>query len=77
MDQTTVPLKTAGVSLEPLVVVKPGTPLREIEKSVILATLRKQEFNRTRTARVLGIGIRTLQRRLKEYREIPVNATAS
>ena len=44
--------------------------LREIEKSVILETLRRQKFNRTRTAKVLGIGIRTLQRKLKQYREI-------
>jgi len=47
---------------------KPGTPLADIEKVVILETLRQQRFNRTRAARVLGIGIRTLQRRLKEYR---------
>jgi DNA-binding protein Fis len=31
--------------------------------------LKQQSFNRTRAARVLGIGIRTLQRKLKQYRE--------
>ena len=46
-----------------------GMSLREVEKSVILETLKRQKFNRTRTARVLGIGIRTLQRKLKQYRE--------
>jgi DNA-binding NtrC family response regulator len=46
-----------------------GMSLKDIEKSVILETLRRQHFNRTRTARVLGIGIRTLQRKLKFYKE--------
>ena len=44
-----------------------GLPLREVEKILILSTLREQQFNKTHTARVLGIGLRTLQRRLKEY----------
>lgn len=46
--------------------------LAAIERSVILETLRRQNLNRTRAARVLGIGIRTLQRKLKQYRaEVP------
>ena len=44
-----------------------GMKLAEIERAVILQTLRRQNFNRTRSARVLGIGIRTLQRKLKQY----------
>lgn len=49
------------------VVFQPGTKLEDIEKVVILATLKQQGFNRTHAARVLGIGIRTLQRKLKKY----------
>ena len=45
----------------------PGTKLREIERIVILETLKQKNFNRTHTARALGIGIRTLQRKLKRY----------
>jgi DNA-binding NtrC family response regulator len=45
-----------------------GLTLAEIEKAVIIETLKRQNFNRTRAARVLGIGIRTLQRKLKQYR---------
>lgn len=52
----------AGLSFQP------GMCLRDIERVVILETLKHQGFNRTRAARVLGIGIRTLQRKLKEYR---------
>lgn len=44
-----------------------GTKLKEIERVVILETLKSQNFNRTHAARVLGIGIRTLQRKLKKY----------
>lgn len=44
-----------------------GTQLKAIEKMVILETLRHQKYNRTKTAGVLGIGIRTLQRKLKQY----------
>lgn len=44
-----------------------GTKLDEIERIAILETLKQQGFNRTRAAMVLGIGIRTLQRKLKKY----------
>ncbi len=54
---------------QPAVVFNHGMSLRDIEKSVILETLKRQKYNRTKTARVLGIGIRTLQRKLKFYRE--------
>lgn len=57
--------------LEPMdaasVIFTPGTKLREIERIVILETLKQKNFNRTHTARALGIGIRTLQRKLKRY----------
>jgi DNA-binding NtrC family response regulator len=44
-----------------------GTPMKEIEQEVILQTLKSLDYNRTRTAKQLGIGIRTLQRKLKKY----------
>jgi DNA-binding NtrC family response regulator len=43
------------------------TTLADIEKQVILETLEKYGGNRTRTAEVLGIGRRTLIRKLHEY----------
>jgi len=49
------------------VIFEPGTKLQEIERIVILKTLKAQRYNRTHAARVLGIGIRTLQRKLKKY----------
>ncbi len=54
----------------------PGMALADVEKMVILETLRHLRFNRTRAARVLGIGIRTLQRKLKQYNLESGNLTA-
>ena len=44
-----------------------GTSLRNAERKIILHTLREQGGNRTRTAEILGIGRRTLIRKLQEY----------
>ena len=49
------------------VIFTPGTKLDDIERIVILETLKSKGFNRTHTAKSLGIGIRTLQRKLKKY----------
>ena len=43
--------------------------LEDIEKSVILATLREYGYDRWQTARSLGIGLRTLERRLRRYKK--------
>jgi DNA-binding NtrC family response regulator len=40
----------------------------EIERRAILEALEKTGGNRTQAAEMLGIGLRTLQRKLKEYR---------
>lgn len=52
-----------------------GTKLADIERVVILETLKQKNFNRTHTARALGIGIRTLQRKLKRYSVAPWNVS--
>jgi len=66
---STVSMESAqGAELIDRLTFMPGTPLADVEKMMILATLKHQRFNRTRAARVLGIGIRTLQRKLKQYR---------
>ena len=58
-------------------VVQQGMKLRDIERLVIIETLRGERYNRTRAARVLGIGIRTLQRKIKEYRAEEPNLVLS
>jgi len=46
-----------------------GRPLSEVEREVILYTLNRVGGNRTKTARILGISVRTLRNKLREYRE--------
>ncbi|RMF56644.1 MAG: sigma-54-dependent Fis family transcriptional regulator, partial [Calditrichaeota bacterium] len=46
-----------------------GRNLRELEKQAILDTLAQFRGNRTKTAEVLGIAVRTLRNKLREYRE--------
>ena len=41
----------------------------EIERQAILETLQRTKGHRAAAARMLGIGLRTLQRKLKDYRE--------
>jgi two-component system response regulator FlrC len=45
-----------------------GKTLAEIERQVILDTLQQVKGNRTQTSRILGISVRTLRNRLREYR---------
>jgi len=45
----------------------PARTMDEIEKEAILRTLQETGGNRTRAAEILGIGLRTLQRKLRDY----------
>ncbi|MGD8439734.1 MAG: sigma-54 dependent transcriptional regulator [Holophagae bacterium] len=45
-------------------------PMAEIEREAILRTLDYTDGHRGRAASLLGIGLRTLQRKLKEYGEV-------
>jgi two-component system NtrC family response regulator/two-component system response regulator HydG len=45
-------------------------PMEEIEREAILKTLDFTGGHRARAARLLGIGLRTLQRKLKDYGEV-------
>jgi DNA-binding NtrC family response regulator len=47
----------------------PSVTLRDVEKNLILKTLQETSDNRTKTADVLGISVRTLRNKLNEYRK--------
>ncbi len=49
-------------------VATPGTTLTDMEEQLILTTLESVDDNREKAARLLGIGERTLYRKLKGYR---------
>src|SRR5213596_1757540 len=49
------------------VVYRPGMTMAEVERATIEAALRETKGNRRKAAEILGIGERTLYRKLKEY----------
>lgn len=49
---------------------RPGMSLSEVERVVIMETLKRCNGNKTRTAAVLGISLKTLYNRLNEYRAL-------
>jgi transcriptional regulator of acetoin/glycerol metabolism len=51
-----------------VVSIAPGTKMTEVERAVIEAALKETRGNRRRAAELLGIGERTLYRKIKEYR---------
>ena len=51
-----------------VVTVAPGTKMSDVERAVIEAALKETKGNRRRAAEMLGIGERTLYRKIKEYR---------
>jgi len=63
------PLDPVEVGSEPEgpVVYRPGMSMAEIERAAIEGALKETKGNRRRAAEVLGIGERTLYRKLKEY----------
>ncbi len=50
-----------------LVTVPVGISLAALERTMIIRTLEREEGNKTKAARALGIGVRTLYRKMDEY----------
>lgn len=56
----------------------PGAePLTEVRMRVILGTLEKFDGNRTHTAEALGVSLRTIRNKIRQYRELGVNVPDS
>ncbi len=47
--------------------IRPGTTLEELERELIRLTLEHTGGNRTHSASLMGIGVRTLQRKIQSY----------
>ena len=58
-----------GAGGGPLRNFKAGITVWEMERDLIMGTLSHVNENRTHAAELLGISIRTLRNKLKEYRE--------
>ncbi len=63
-----VPAPASPVEVSPFVAGEPR-PLSEIEREVIVETLHRFNGHRQKTARALGIGVRTLGLKLKKWKE--------
>jgi DNA-binding NtrC family response regulator len=57
----------AGTESADQVLYRPGMTMAEVERATIAAALAESRGNRRKAAEVLGIGERTLYRKLKEY----------
>jgi DNA-binding NtrC family response regulator len=53
-----------------------GTTVEEAEKMLILKTLEATSNNKTRAAEILGISLKTLHNKLKEYGSAAAEAVA-
>ena len=62
-----LPPYVANVSDSDTISVPVGVTLEEVEKTVILENLARNKNNKTKTAELLGIGRKTLQRKLSEW----------
>ncbi len=68
-DATGVYSADSNAPGDPLLPFPIGTTLKEIEKSAILATLAREDGNKSKTAAVLGISRGTLRAKLRAYNE--------
>ncbi len=44
-----------------------GSPIRDVERDLVLETLANTHGNRTASARLLGVSVRTLRNKIAEY----------
>jgi DNA-binding NtrC family response regulator len=62
-------INTDAVPITDSVMIPIGMPLDEVERRVILSTLARTDYNKTRTAETLRISLKTLHNKLKAYRD--------
>jgi two-component system response regulator FlrC len=65
---TIEPTTPVGASAGDALQIRSGVTVQEMERALILETLRSTQNNRTQAAKLLGISIRTLRNKLHEYR---------
>ena len=71
IDVTDLPEEIAGATPLPegVLTVRIGTPIAEVEKRLLEATLLATRNNKTLTAKLLGIDVRTVARKLERWDE--------
>jgi DNA-binding NtrC family response regulator len=83
-DSLPVEIHTNGAGAAPrqvsapgMMTVKIGTPIADVERELIMATLRHCDGDKARAAELLGVSLKTLYNRLGAYRASEANATAA
>ncbi len=64
------PTGVVETTANPVVVAAVGRSLEEIEREVIVGTLNRHNGHRVKTAKELGIGVRTLGLKLKKWKQL-------
>ncbi|HEY7557957.1 MAG TPA: sigma-54 dependent transcriptional regulator [Candidatus Binatia bacterium] len=67
-ERTSVTAEAHDV-MPPITIPDASVSMREMEEQLIFKTLKKVNDNRTQAARMLGISVRTLRNKLKQYRQ--------
>lgn len=70
LEEGTATASAVGAGREPSPL-QPRMSVKEMERALILETLEAVEGNRTQAAKILGISLRTLRNKLRDYRQIP------
>jgi DNA-binding NtrC family response regulator len=69
-----MPPSLSSYSAAGVATLTPPRPLEETEREQILVALQQFQGNRVRTAKALGIGVRTLGLKLKKWKELKLVA---
>ena len=74
------PLRSQALALHQIVPMLIGTTVEAIERELVLQTLAHCDGNRTHASRVLGVSLRTLRNKIRQYAidgaEVPAHGQA-
>lgn len=68
ISESNLPAYIVGSKGDNVINIESGMSLSEIEKNAIISTLALTKGNKTQAAKILGIGRKTLHRKLEEYK---------
>ncbi|MFN7975290.1 MAG: sigma-54 dependent transcriptional regulator [Acidobacteriota bacterium] len=68
LDLQDLPVEVSSAPIPAATGFSVGMSMDDVERHAIMETLESTQGNRSRAAEILGIGLRTLQRKLKEYK---------
>jgi transcriptional regulator with PAS, ATPase and Fis domain len=71
IDVQHLPQEIRDLKAKPEVIpIKIGTPLEEVEREMLIQTLRATKGNKRKAAQLLGINVRTIHRKMEEMDEL-------